>query len=458
MKTAIIGGGISGLALAYLLREECPGADLTIYEELPRPGGKIWTERHNGFLLEGGVNGFLNNRPKTLELAARLGLMPLRSSDKARIRYVYSKGRLNRIPEGILDFFQSGLLSVRGRVRIVLETIAPHSSNTDETLSEFAIRRLGREAYETLIDPMASGIYAGDSTLLSLKSCFPKIYNLEAKYGGLIVGMLRMKWAARKTGKNVSAGPGGVLTSFQDGMGTLIDTLAAKLGSALVNNRRVTAIEKTADKYHIHFKDAPPEEADIVVLAAPAHAAKDILYGLDKSLSRQLAEIPYPYVTVVSMAFKREAVKSNFDGFGFLIPYKEGRKILGTLCDSSTFAGRAPEGYMLFRTMLGGARAGAIAALDGEKIIDTVFSELSDIIKINGTPEMVKIFRHEKAIPQYNKGHAALLGSISESLKAHDGLYLHGNSYTGISVNDCIEQSYSLAYSLGSSIMGKNRL
>ncbi|MBF0457650.1 MAG: protoporphyrinogen oxidase [Nitrospirae bacterium] len=458
MKIAIIGGGISGLALGYLLKEASPDADIAIYEELRRPGGKIWTERHDGFLLEGGVNGFLNNRPKTLELAAALNLAPLKSSDKARKRYVYSRGKLNLIPEGVLDFFTSDLLSIGGRLRIILETIAPRSSSDDETLSEFATRRLGRDAYETLIDPMASGIYAGDSTRLSLKSCFPKIYNLEAKYGSLIVGMLKMKMAARKTGRTVSAGPGGVLTSFQDGMGALIDALAARLGSAIVNNRRVIAVEKTANKYQIHFKDAQTEEADIVVLSTPAHAAKDILSGLDKNLSRQLAEIPYPYVTVVSMAFKREAVRGGFDGFGFLIPFKEGRRILGTLCDSSTFPGRAPEGYLLFRTMLGGARAGAIASLDDEKIIDTVFSELSDIIKVKGTPEMVKIFRHEKAIPQYNKGHAALLGAINESLKAHDGLYLHGNSYKGISVNDCIEQSYSLANSLSSSIMGKHRL
>ncbi|KWT82596.1 protoporphyrinogen oxidase [Candidatus Magnetominusculus xianensis] len=454
MKTAIIGGGISGLALGFLLKDACPSGSVTIYEELARPGGKIWTERQNGFLLEGGVNGFLNNRPKTLELAAALNLMPLKSSDKARKRYVYSRGRLNLIPEGGLDFFKSDLLSVQGRLRIILETIAPRSTSADETLSEFAIRRLGRESYETLIDPMASGIYAGDSTQLSLKSCFPKIYNLEAKYGSLILGMLRMKWAARKTGKSVSAGPGGVLTSFQNGMGTLIDALAEKLGSALVNNRRVIAIEKKANKYQIYFKDSPPEEADILVLAAPAHTAKDMLKGLDNGISECLAEIPYPYVTVVSMAFKREAVRSNFDGFGFLIPYKEGRKILGTLCDSSTFTGRAPEGYMLFRTMLGGARASDIAALDDEKIIDTVFSELSDIIKVKGQPELVKIFRHERAIPQYNKGHAARLDTINESLKAHDGLYLHGNSYTGIGVNDCIEASYSLC----STIMGRYRL
>ncbi|MCG6553537.1 MAG: protoporphyrinogen oxidase [Candidatus Magnetominusculus sp. LBB02] len=455
MKIAIVGGGISGLALGYLLKEGAPNADVVIYEELSRPGGKIWTERHGGYLLEGGVNGFLSNRPKTLELAAALNLPPLRSSDKARKRYVYSNGTLNLIPEGVLDFIKSDLLSIGGRLRIALETVVPRTNKTDETLSEFAIRRLGRQAYETLIDPMASGIYAGDSTRLSLKSCFPKIYNLEAKYGSLIRGMLKMKWAARKTGKTVSAGPGGALTSFQDGMGALIGALAEKLGSAIVKNRGVVSIEKTAAGTHsIHFKDAPSEEADVVALACPAHAAASIVKDLDKKLSRALSEIPYPYVTVVSMAFRAEAVKSNFDGFGFLIPYKEHRKILGTLCDSSTFPGRAPEGYMLFRTMLGGARAADVAALDDGKIIDTVFSELSDIIKVIRTPEMIKIFRHERAIPQYNKGHAALLDTINQLLTAHSGLYLHGNSYTGISVNDCVEQSYSLK----SAIIGKHCL
>ncbi len=453
MKTAIIGGGISGLSLAYFLLEKNHLLDVTVFESEERLGGKIWTDRHNGYLLESAVNGFLDNRPKTLELSEKLKLSPLRSSGSARKRFIFTRGRLNHIPDSPPAFFRSNILSLKGRVRILYELFAPIGEDNDETLSSFAIRRLGKEAYETLIDPMASGIYAGDSTQLSLKSCFPKIYTLERNYGSLIKGMMKMKKEAKKTGKEVTAGPGGVLTSFQEGMESFTVRLRDALGSDKIRTRRkALSLEKSEFGYTIHFDGYESVNAEKVILATPAYTTSKIIMELDRPIAKELEKISYPAVTVLCLGFKKDLIRHDLQGFGFLIPFKEGKKILGTLWDSSIFPNRAPEGHVLLRTMIGGARASDEALKDDKDIKDITFNELSDIIGIKGDPDLVKIYRHEKAIPQYNIGHQEILKSIDEILKKHSGLYFHGNAYGGIGFNDCIENSFNLAIRIMSEI------
>jgi len=448
-KIVIVGGGISGLSLAYAILEKEPSADITIFESEKRPGGKIWTEKINGFICESGVNGFLDSKPKTIELALKLLLNPLRSSDAARKRYIFSEGKLHLLPVSPISFFSSNLLSYRGRLRILYEIFAPRGSENDESLADFAKRRLGREAYEKLIDPMASGIYAGNPETLSLKSCFPRIHELEQKYGSLIRAMIKLQKEAKKTGKaEVSAGPGGVLTSFHNGMGMIVDSLKNSLGERLRVGSRVIAVEKKSIGYAVHLSDGSIVESEILIIASPAYAASEILRNLDKHLSSIIAEIPYPSVSVVCFGYKKEKVANKVDGFGFLIPYRERRKILGTLWDSSIFPNRAPEGYALLRTMVGGARASEIAVQDDAKLIDTVTEELRSIMDINVQPDFVRVYRHEKAIPQYNIGHSSRLKTIDDMLLKHRDLYLTGNAYRGIGVNDCIDNSYKLAKSI----------
>ncbi|MBF0317028.1 MAG: protoporphyrinogen oxidase [Nitrospirae bacterium] len=446
MTVAIVGGGIAGLTVGYLLAERFPTLEIRIFEGQDRPGGKIWTQREGGYLIESAVNGFLDNRPKTLELSGRLGLSPVRSNEGARRRYIYSAGRLHRVPDGLSSFVGSDLLSVGGKVRVLMEAFLPAARDLeDETLASFATRRLGREAYETLIDPMASGIYAGDAQHLSLKACFPKVYNLEINYGGLIRGMLRKMWQGRKTKQTVSAGPGGVLTSFEAGMGSIIDALVERLGQRIRVGRPAVAVENLHDRYVVHFDAQDPIEAEVVILAAPAYASSVMVKELDAQLSRELAGIVNPPVSVVCMGVKTQHIKGKgVDGFGFLIPSRAGKKTLGTLFDSTIFPHRAPEGYTLLRTMAGGARNPHVALLKDDDLVSTVLAELSDIIGLKDTPEMIKIYRHEKAIPQYNQGHPAMLDRVNRLMHRHRGLYLHGNSYSGIGVNDCIETSFAL--------------
>ena len=445
-RIVIVGGGISGLSLAYALLESDPSADVVVFESEKRPGGKIWTEKVNGFLCEGGVNGFLDNRPKTLELASKLLINPLRSSDAARKRYVFSEGKLNILPESPVSFLSSNLLSLYGRLRVMYEFFAPRGRIDDETLADFARRRLGKEAYEKLIDPMASGIYAGNPESLSLKSCFPKIFNLEEKYGSLIKGMIKLQREAKKSGKvKVGAGPGGTLTSFHDGMGMMIDSLKGYLKERLRVGSKVISVERKGKGYAVHLSDGMIVETEILVIASPAYSAAEILKNLDRSLSSVLSEIPYPSVAVVCFGYRKERIAHKLDGFGFLIPYKERRKILGSLWDSSIFPGRAPEGYVLLRSMVGGARSSELAMQDDSRLIDIVAEELGHIMDIKAQPDFVKIYRHEKAIPQYNIGHDSKLKVLDDILLKYKNLYLTGNAYRGIGVNDCIENSYKLA-------------
>lgn len=445
MRIVIAGAGISGLSLAYALLEKDPSLELKVFESDSRVGGKVLTERNEGFLCEGGVNGFLDNKPRTLELASKISISPLRSSDNARKRFIYTGGRLNRIPESPPAFLSSKLLTPWGKLRIVGELFAPKGAGEDETLESFAVRRLGREAFEKLIDPMASGIYAGDPARLSLRSCFARIYDLERNYGSLIKALITLQRQSKKTGKKVGPGPGGVLTSFYDGMGTMTDTLKALLGERVQAGKGVQGVEKKDGLYTVHLADGSAHEADRIALAAPAYAAAEMVRDLDKGISSLIEDIPYPPVSVVCLGFRQSKITVDLNGFGFLVPGREKRKILGTLYDSSIFPNRAPEGYVLLRTMVGGARAGEVARLDDERLRSAVQAELAAVMGLKAEPDFVRIFRWERAIPQYNLGHQERLGKLDEALLRHRGLYLTGNAYRGIGVNDCIENSFALA-------------
>jgi len=445
-RIIIVGGGISGLSLAYLLYKQDPSPELVVLEAGERLGGKIWTDRADGFLCEGGVNGFLNNKPRTLELAASLSLSPIKSNDAARKRFIFSGGKLHPLPESPPSFFKSDLLSVWGRLRIVYEMFETRGAKADESLAGFGRRRLGREAFEKLIDPMASGIFAGDPEALSLKSCFPRIHQLEMEYGSLIRALISLQIKARKEGRTgPGAGPGGVLTSFYDGMETFILALRDSLGERVRPGSKVTSLVKNGSRYTVYLQDGSSMESDCVVMAPPAYASSEILRDLDQALSRTLSEIPYPPVSVVCLGYKKEKLGRSLDGFGFLVPFREGRRILGTLWDSSIFPNRAPEGYVLLRTMLGGARASQTAMQDENGLIDTVTAELGEIMGIRVQPDFARVYVHEKAIPQYTLGHQGRLETLERLLARHRGLYLAGNSYRGISVNDCVENAYRLA-------------
>lgn len=444
-KVVIIGAGISGLSLAYYILDKKPDIDITILESEQRPGGKVWTERADGFICEAGVNGFLDNKRGVIELAERIRLEPLRSRDSARKRYIYINGKLRLIPDTPQGIFLSNFLSFKARLRLIGEYFVPKRNLEDETIESFVTRRVGREFFEKLLDPMVTGIYAGDPSKLSIRSCFPKVYELERQYGGLIKGFISLRKATKGTGKKLEAGPGGVLHSFKTGMFDIVERLRDYLGNRLKTSSPVESIDRQKDLYLIYCKNGTVYEATKIIIATPAYEASRLLKDFDRRISLLLEGIPYPPISVVALGFRKNAIKTDTDYFGFLIPGREKRRILGCLFDSSIFLARAPEDHVLLRCMIGGARAPELAILQDAELLKVVLEELDSIIGIKDEPVFKRIFRYEKAIPQYVLGHDSRLQEIEGLISKYKGLYLTGNAYRGVAMNDCISNSTALA-------------
>jgi oxygen-dependent protoporphyrinogen oxidase len=462
IRIVVIGGGISGLAAAFAIKrgadEAGIGINLTLLESEGRLGGKIWSIRDEGFLCEWGPNGFLDNKPLTLELCDRLGVSDrlLRSRDEARKRFIYSRDELHRLPESPPAFFTSNLLSLGGRLRIIGELWARKApEGVDETLADFARRRLGGEALDKLVGPMVSGIFAGDPERMSLKSCFPRIAELEAEYGSLIRAMIKIQKQKKPEGadrrpKAGPAGPGGILTSFQGGLEELVHFLARSLSDTVRTACEAARIEKIPGRetpYLLHLKDgADPVPADIVVSAIPAYGAADLLGTIEADCGEILRQIPYSPLSIVCFGYKETSIPQALDGFGFLIPNKENKKILGTLWDSSIFPGRAPEGYVSLRSMAGGACHPEYGLQNQEALVSNTRETLKEVMGINDSPEFVKVFPHEKAIPQYTVGHGERLAKLEAILSERmPGLFLTGNAFYGIGINDCVASAELVA-------------
>lgn len=451
MNVTIVGAGISGLATAHALLALKPDLDVRILEASERTGGKAWTDHTDGgYACEWGVNGFLNNKPRTLELAAALGLQALQADKAASRRYVFRRARLHPLPESPVSFLTSGLMSLPGRLRVMAEPFIARASLPDETLAEFAVRRLGTEALAALIDPMASGVFAGDPQRMSLKSCFPRIRTLEEEYGSLVRGMVRLQIKARREGavKGPGPGPGGTLTSFAGGISDLIQALSLALGARVRTCASVERVLPCAQGYQLHLQDGQTLEAGRLILAAPAWAQASMLSEMAPGVSSLLAGIEYPPLAVVCLGYRAASLKTRPDGFGFLVPSGERRRLLGTIVDSNVFPGRAPDGSVLLRTMVGGSRAPGLAGLPDAELLDLVRAELKDILGINAEPELTRIYRHQRAIPQYHVGHADRLAAVERALGKLPGLMLTGNAYRGVSLNDCVENAWALARQL----------
>jgi oxygen-dependent protoporphyrinogen oxidase len=316
----------------------------------------------------------------------------------------------------------------------------------DESLGDFARRRLGPEALEKLLDPMVTGIFAGDPDRMSLRSCFPLIHDLERKYGGLVKGMISLQRERRRTGekRGMSAGPGGVLMSFDAGVQTLTDVLADRLSEGLHTGVAVENVRRRDGKFLLSLVENSQRgeiDTDALVLATPAYAAASALTGLDPEISEALNAIPYSPISVVALGYEQATLGNPLDGFGFLVPRLEKRKILGALWDSSVFPNRAPAGKALIRAMVGGVRNPELAALPPGRLVDLAREELAVTMGVTAAPALARAFLHDKGIPQYLVGHGKVLERVEGRLAFFPGLYLNSNAYRGIALNDCVLQS-----------------
>ncbi len=457
-RVAIVGGGIAGLSLAHaLLRRGARdrGVEVTVVEKSPRPGGNIRTEEVDGYLCEWGPNGFLDSVPETLELIGSLGLEDhvQVSDERARKRYIYRRGRLHLLPGGPGEFLASGLLSGRGKLRIALEPFAPPRPEGDETIHAFASRRIGREAADVLIDSMVSGVFAGDSRQLSLRACFPKMWQMETDHGGLVRALFAKMRQRRRGPEGAIGSPAGRLTSFRGGTEELVRGLAQALGDRLRTSARIVALRESpaagdgspGRRYVLDLERGGAVEANAVVLSGPSSESAAIVAGADPELAGALREIPAAPLVVVCLAYEESRLPRPLDGFGFLVPRGEGPRILGALWDSSIYPGRAPAGRVLIRAMVGGAQDPEAIALSEDRLLEIVRGDLAVTMGLDLEPVFLRIFRHPLGIPQYTVGHRYRLERIEEYLARHPALHVAGNSYRGVAINSCVAEAGPLA-------------
>ena len=405
MKIAVIGAGISGLTTAHHLRDR---AEVVVFEAKGRIGGNIQTEEFAGCLVEWGPNGFLDNEPATLQLVEELGLTPrlVRARSEAQVRYVWRDGRLRELPAKPPQFLTSDCLPFAARVRVLLEPFARKPPGDDESVYDFAARRIGAGAADVLVDAMVTGIFAGDPHRLSVRSAFPKLHALEAKYGSLIRGS-----------KGRGFGPTGTLTSFDEGLEVLLQELAKGLDVRL-----------NADLGSL------PEGFDHVVCTVPAPRAAELLPA---DLAPFLRRIPGGPVAVVALIYQRPVDVP--DAFGFLVPRQQGLRILGTLYDSSIFPGRAPAGHRLFRTLIGGRRDPGAVELDDDELLEVAARDLRRAWGSFPDPDATRVIRHPLGISQYEIGHGQLLAELES--RRPPWLRLAGSSYRGVALNACIKDA-----------------
>lgn len=450
MRVAIVGGGVAGLALGHALlrrgaRER--GVELVVLESAARPGGNIRSERVDGYLCESGPNGFLDSAPDTLRLVSELGLESrlLPSEDRARRRYIWRGGRLHPLPGGPLSFLGSGLLSWRGKLRIALEPFARERPDGDETIHAFAARRIGEEAASVLVGSMVSGVFAGDARALSLRACFPKMWQMESEHGGLFRALLAKRRASGARHGEPIGSPVGRLTSFRDGTDELVRGLARALDGVLRTGAGVAGLRRAGRQYRLECLGAGPLHADAVVLAGGAAASAALVEPLDGALAATLREIRSAPLAVVCLGYEAARLPRPLDGFGFLVPPGEGPRILGTLWDSSIYPGRAPAGRVLLRAMLGGALDGRVLALDDTELLAAARRDLQTTMGLDAEPDFVKVVRHPLGIPQYTGGHLERLARVEGQLDGHARLYVAGNAYRGVSINSCVAEAGPLA-------------
>jgi len=460
-RAVIIGGGISGLSAAYYLREKArrAGVDIEVIliEKEKQFGGCIVTEKADGFIIEGGPDCFLSEKPWALQLCEDLGMGDrlLCTNDENRRVFILSHGGLHELPEGFMlmiptsfaPFLKSPLISVPGKFRMAMDLFLPRKRSVEEeSLAQFVRRRLGNEALEKIAEPLVAGIHAGTPETMSLVSTFPRFIQLEEEHRSLILGMLARRRMARRFAQRQSGPKRTMFMALLDGMMELTDELKARLDErSLISDRKVTRIARLMGTslphnplYEVSIEGGETLRADCAILATPVFVTAELLQGLDGNLSEALLSIPYVSTATISLAYRRTEIRHPLDGFGFVVPRAEKRKIMASTWTSTKFSYRSPPDSVLLRAFVGGAQNEHLLEMDDERIIGVVREELMDIMGIRADPILTRVYRWNKSMPQYTLGHAKKLSQLEERLLRYPGLSLIGCAYRGIGISDCI--------------------
>lgn len=444
---AIIGGGVTGLTAAFRLQQR--GVPVTLYEASGHVGGVIRSVRRDGYLAESGPNTILETSPKIISLVRDLGLESRRrySDPAADKRYLVRDQKLVEVPASPPKFFTSPLFSLNAKLRLMIEPLRRRGdANKEESVAEFVRRRLGQEFLDYAINPLVAGIYAGDPERLSVLHAFPKLREIEQKYGSLILGQIRGA-KERKQREEISKQEAKKV-SFDEGLQVLTDTLRAKLGDAVRLDTDVGRVEKTEDGWQVTTRSAVGESREshaAVLYAGTAYQLAELDVRAPQILNlKPLAEVHYPPVASLVLGFRRDEVRHPLDGFGVLIPQVENFHILGALFSSSLFPNRAPAGFVTITCYMGGVRQPELASRSPEELTALAVKDLGVLLGVSGRPT----FRHHefyrRAIPQYEVGYGRFKDLMNDAEAKAPGLFLAGHFREGISLGDSILSGHNV--------------
>jgi oxygen-dependent protoporphyrinogen oxidase len=476
-RVCIVGGGVSGLAAAHRLVElqskESP-VEVVLLEASNRPGGTVRTHRREGFLIEGGPDSFISEKPEALNLAKRVGLGErlINTNEQHRRSFVVRGGRLRPTPEGfqllapsrMLPFLTTDIFTWRGKARMALDLLLPRrkgaNGRDDESLAAFVRRRFGREALERMAQPMVGGIYTADPEVLSLRATMPRFLEMERRDRSLILSMWkagRRATAEARHGRGASGARYSLFLSFDEGVQVLTDALAARLPCDSVRlNTKVTSLrpEGGARRWSLTTDGGETLEADAVCLALPAYAAARLLRETDDALADELDSIPYASTATVNLAYRRTDIPHPLDGFGFVVPFVERRATLACTFSSVKFPSRAPEGHALLRAFVGGALQPDMFELDEDRMVEAVRRDLRDLLGVEAPPLFAHVEKWPRSMAQYHLGHGPRVARIRDLAGRLPALALCGNAYEGAGLPDCVRGGEAAAERLSKGLAG----
>jgi oxygen-dependent protoporphyrinogen oxidase len=451
VDVAIVGGGISGLSAAYALHKR--GVSFRLLEASERFGGVIRTERDAGFVLEGGPDALLAQKPEGIALCRELGLGEnlVSTLPTDRAVHVLHRGRLHPLPEGMMlavptriaPFAASSLFSWPAKLRMGFDLVIPRRQDeADESIASFLRRRLGQECVDRLGEPLLAGIHSGDPERLSMRASFPRFLDLERRHGSLIRGM----WAAAAqvpTGKPA----GSAFMSLRGGLVDLVEALVARLPEdRLRRGSRVAEVARRSPGFAVRLADGSAIEALAVILASPPSKTAPLLEPLLPEAARALASITFVSTATVLLGYRRESVAHPLAGYGFVVPKGEGLRTSAFTFVSSKLPDRAPDGHVLLRGFLGGARDPDV--LDGKSdaaLADIVMGEMTPLLGLRGAPVVSRVFRWPATTPQLEVGHLERIAAAECQIATVPGLYLTGAGVRVTGIPDCVADGTKIA-------------
>ena len=445
-SVVIVGGGIAGLATAFeLSRQKVP---FVLLESGPRAGGVILSERIDGFTIDGGPDSLLIQKPEGIKLCEELGLgdqlVPTRLP---RLAFVQRGQRLHALPAASVlgiptqwgPFLKTRLFTWAGKARMGAELFVPaRRDDGDESIGAFMTRRFGAEATTYLAEPLLAGIHAGDVDRLSIRALFPRFRDDEAKYGSVL--------RAFRSQPKRSTSPDGAFKSLPGGLSDMVDALVKALpGDSLRVRTPVRRIRKDGDLFRVETATGDRIDTRAVVLAAPAYVAADLLRDLHPALAQLCGDIPYASAATVALAFRRDAIAHPLNGSGFVVPKVENTGIMAASWLSSKWPNRAPEGRVLLRAFLGGARDPQALNQSDAELVSAAMAALRPLMGISGEPVLKRVYRWERGNAQHEVGHLDRLARIETALSSLPGLHLTGSGYRGVGIPDCVADGRATA-------------